>query len=412
MNAPEAGHKYCCGCAQEIVESLRFGIPPDGCVRELTVGREHEISYLLNHLSGTSRSLLVKANWGAGKTHLLRLLQEEALARGYITSFVTADANAAVRFNRMDQVFGAACQNIQIPGKRERGLQHLLDVFVEAYNDDPLRPGLREISNNGRWDYSEFLAAPAVFIALRAWLFAVQSTNGHVTRNTILDWFGSPWVYRTQRRVLYRELVDRDRAMFRDSRAEWQFYADNVFFFHTDGHRQSWDALNDLHVLAQALGYAGLILLVDEFEDVIRNLGRINWQQAAFWNLFTMFRGQRFKGQSYFAVTPDFEQRCKRLLLEKMIVDYDYNQFDQLPSCRITPPTGDQLLTLIPKLVDIHEAAYGWKADEPKIQLTLARTCDELEKSVMADRVRMTIKKMVAFLDDVYGNRLSHGTRT
>ena len=49
---------------------------------------------------------------------------------------------------------------------------------------------------------------------------------------------------------------------------------------------KSWDGLADLDLLAQLAGFRGLVLLVDEFEDVIQNLTRVNFKQAAFWNLF------------------------------------------------------------------------------------------------------------------------------
>ena len=66
--------------AQMIIESLRKGIPPEGFVRHFTVGRKSEITDLrqrLNTHNGTV--LLLKANYGAGKTHLLKFIREEAL---------------------------------------------------------------------------------------------------------------------------------------------------------------------------------------------------------------------------------------------------------------------------------------------------------------------------------------------
>src|SRR5258708_73029 len=94
--------------AQHIVESLRKGIPPYGYIRHFTVGRESEIRQLSDRLQRSKPGvLLLKANYGSGKTHLLRFVRESALEAGYAVSFVELDAKSGVRFNKMDQILGA-----------------------------------------------------------------------------------------------------------------------------------------------------------------------------------------------------------------------------------------------------------------------------------------------------------------
>ena len=56
------------------------------------------------------RGLLIHANYGAGKSHLLRVLRELALERGFAVALIVADAQGGVRFNRMDTVFGRGLQ--------------------------------------------------------------------------------------------------------------------------------------------------------------------------------------------------------------------------------------------------------------------------------------------------------------
>ena len=69
--------------ARRVIESLRKGIPPDGFVRDFTVGRREEIKELQRHLSDAGgTALLLKANYGAGKSHLIRFIREEALENG------------------------------------------------------------------------------------------------------------------------------------------------------------------------------------------------------------------------------------------------------------------------------------------------------------------------------------------
>jgi hypothetical protein len=85
-------------------------------VRHFTVGRKMEVAQLQAFLQESSAcSVLLQANYGSGKTHLLRFLRECALEAGYVVSAVTLDAKSAVRFNRMDQIMGAIFRNIELP---------------------------------------------------------------------------------------------------------------------------------------------------------------------------------------------------------------------------------------------------------------------------------------------------------
>lgn len=89
--------------AERIIESLRCGTPPEGHVTEFTVGRGEEVNELKSILlSGSTNALLIKSNYGSGKTHLLRLTREMALSSGYAVSLITLDSKSGVRFNRMD----------------------------------------------------------------------------------------------------------------------------------------------------------------------------------------------------------------------------------------------------------------------------------------------------------------------
>ncbi len=90
--------------ARKIIESLRLGIPPpEGYTSLLTVGRQEEIAQLKSIVDNKENNVtLIQANYGAGKTHLLRYIREYALENNYAVSYVTVDAQSDVRFNRMD----------------------------------------------------------------------------------------------------------------------------------------------------------------------------------------------------------------------------------------------------------------------------------------------------------------------
>ena len=382
--------------AKHIMESLRLGTPPDGFVKQFTVGRQEEINDLVHRLhDGEGTVLLINANYGSGKTHLLRYISEEALNLNYIVSNVTIDSNSGVRFNRMDQIFGAVCRNIRLPQKPGgTGFRHFFDFLMEPTNENNIF--WDEMSNYGRWDYSEVLDAPAVFIALRAWIFCNADT-----RDLIEDWFYNPEAYRVQRQKLYGELISNLRKYFRDPRYQQKFYDDGIFVFNLRGYDQCWAALRDFNHLAQRFGFKGMIVLFDEFEDILTNLGNIAYQEAAFWNLFEFYSGKKYPGKTFYAVTPAFIVKCKQRLLEKGRWDFDYSRFEKLPQYEMSPLETEHLEELSLRILVTHGIAYDWEPDLVMKYSQLKRLVNEAAQMQMQDRARHVIKTVVAKLDEL-----------
>jgi hypothetical protein len=388
--------------AESIVEQLRFGVPPAGRIVDFTVGRDEQLGELRKSLGKPSgrggAALLVRANYGAGKSHLLKVIREIALSEGYAVSYIEVKSQEGVRFNRMDTIFGAVCDHIEVPAKSGSGIGQLFDAFVSA-KPASLSPSAKEIrdriSNARKWDYSDFLSSPALYVALRAWVYADEAG-----RQLITDWLAHPHNYRGQRKLLYQQLVERLRTKFHDTRAEWQFYSEDVFLFHTSGHRQSWDALADLNTIAKGSGFKGLVLLFDEFEDVIQNLNRRDLQEAAFLNLFRFFSGDRFPGMAYFAVTPDFVSKCKSELLNRGAYGFDYTRFDGLPFFELDPIDLEDFLVLASKIRDVHGRAYQWPAGKRLNDERLRELAQQVWVAGSPERVRRAIKGIVDALDD------------
>lgn len=394
--------------AERVIEALRYGIPPSGHVREFTVGRESQIRGLTRALedarnapSSTGQALLVRANWGAGKSHLLEVIREVALEQAYAVSLVVANAQGGVRFNRMETILGEVCRQIDVPGAGRKGVGALFSAYASV-NESHLSRGNRAlrsaISTGGQWSISDKLRSQAMYVALRAWVTCGKSDRQQVEAR-VEDWLHNPVAYRAQRQLLYSELVGQLRSTFRDPRPDWRFYSDGVFVFNTLGHRQSWDALADLDLIARLSGLKGLVLLIDEFEDVIQNLERRDYKQAAFLNLFKFFRGD-VPGSSYFAVTPEFAIKCKVELLSRGVFDYDFSQFDQLPAFEVDPINTAMLVQLAHKIRHVHAVAYDWNPSAVVSDAELLETCRAFGASPLPDRVRRAIVEVVKVLDD------------
>lgn len=396
--------------AMKIIESLRSGLPPEKHVADFTVGRQEEVNELRTiFLNNEENALLLKSNYGSGKTHLLKLIREMALSNGYAVSLITLDSGSAVRFNRMDQIFGQICRQLEIPNTPGKSVRYLFDA-VSSICSNPNRSTKNEddedilnLTSQGKWDHSNYLESHALYVALRAWCFA-----DNTTKDLIEDWLFQPWEYKSQRKNLYCSLVENMRRYFNDPRPDWQFYSYKIFDFSDQGYRQSWDSLNDLNKLAQIAGFKGLIILVDEFEDVIQNLRNKKYQQAAFWNLFQFFAG-KFHDFAFFAVTPDFAEKCKKVLITKEVFDYDYSRFDELKAFEMSSLTETQMYELSNKIIPVYTAAYNWTVPNDISVNVLFENVDERLRTIckngmeipVQDRVRHTIKAIVNALDEM-----------
>ncbi|MEU4608699.1 BREX system ATP-binding domain-containing protein [Kribbella sp. NPDC023972] len=398
----DAGGVVSRAAADRIIESLRTGVPPVGHLRRFTVGRGSEIERLEETLRRPEEhrgdALLLQANYGAGKTHLLRLIRELALDAGFAVALVTVDSKSGVRFNRMDQVTAAVMRSFELDELSGKGAWKLFDAFAgidpQGLEDDG-RKQYERITAGGRWDFAEELSSPALFVALRAWLHTPSDT----VRELIVDWLSYPWEYRAYRKKLYDQLVHRLLPRVRDPRPEATFYADDVFLVHVQGHVQAWAALGDLDLLVRVCGRRGLVLLFDEFEDVIQNLNNTTFEQNAFHNLFRLFSGERFAGMSYFAVTPDFAEKCRTRLYERFAYHFPVERFDHLARFEMAPIRRQDFLNLAKEIRRTHGQAYDWDAEGEFDNEQLKSEVVRLFSRSSADQIRQAVEGFVVALD-------------
>ncbi|WP_416673616.1 BREX system ATP-binding domain-containing protein [Egbenema bharatensis] len=387
--------------AQQAIESLRLGIPPEGHVRYFTVGRFKEINTLTTTLQQpSSTALLLKANYGSGKSHLLKFIRETALKEGYAVSSVTLDAKSAVRFNRMDQIFGAICRGLEVPGVKQKGIASFFDWISSQSKKGQVASNWSQITNNNRWNYSRIIKSPSIFIALRAWV------SGRANTNLIEDWLHQAGGYKAT--DLDRELIRKTQISFREElqvngSLKWSSYTTkaSLFNFKRDAYVQSWHVIQDLDTLARASKLRGLIILFDEFEDIVYNISNIEHQKVAFQNLFQFFFGNFFTGMSFFAITPGFVEKCKHRLMTKGCWDYDYSHFDALPTFEMSPLEESHLQELAEKIRQFHGIAYDLDTNTLTVEKSLKRIVVKAASTPLQDRTRYTICEVVKCLDQL-----------
>jgi len=380
--------------ARRVIESLRYGLPPAGHIGDFTVGRSEEIDDLRKQLrNDQSNVLLLNANYGAGKTHLLQFIREEALRNNWMVSLVTLDSKSGVRFDQLSQIIGAICRNLEIPGRSGKGVRQLLDAFRDSAIKGTLNGKFwSELHNNGKWDRRRHFETEAFFIGLRAWFFCDHYMEDHIE-----NWFQSPHMNSDGRAThLYKDLIEGMRQHYRDARPKQYFSKERLDLTRNDD--LCWGFMRDLQRSAKAMGLKGLVLCFDEFEDIIYNLTRTNRKKMAFCNMFELFYGHQFRSHAYFAVTPGFVQKCKEEFARRGEYDYDFSLFDGLKQFEMSPITLSDMQTLIGRIVRAYETAFSY---------TLTNVCEgriwcillSFEADSNQDRVRQCIRDVVQELD-------------
>jgi hypothetical protein len=395
--------------AEIIIESLRMGVPPSGHLQEFTVGRRDQLAQLAATIQDRDATdpaaLLIQANYGAGKTHLLRLIREIALEEGFAVAFVTVDSRSGVRFNRMDQICSAVMREIEVPGIEGKGINTLFDYYFQVDEDSLLmRTQSRRsaLSSDGKWSRCREIKSVPLWIALRGWHLSLDRQ----VRDIVQSWLSASWEYTSQRSYLYTALVDRLPPKIRSFQTASEMYRTGALTFSGSGHENSWLALEDLHTLAQLSGLRGLVLLFDEFEDVIQNLNRINLQRVAFTNLLTLMGNERFTGWKYFAVTPEFVSKCQDRLAEKFQYDFPEEDFDYLERIKMDPVRESDFLELAKRVREVHGIAYDWDSKNLFSDRDLRECVKKLYSRSSNDQVRLAMTGLVSALDDAQGDSL------
>lgn len=103
--------------AEQIIESLRRGVPPRRGVSHYATGTEFVEKVRDRHLSkeiNAGKIRFVGGSWGAGKTHFFRLLREYAFEQNLLVSNVELTSEQTP-FNKFERVFFEIVRNIASP---------------------------------------------------------------------------------------------------------------------------------------------------------------------------------------------------------------------------------------------------------------------------------------------------------
>lgn len=286
--------------ANEIVEQLRRGLPPQKGTDHYAVGHEKLLAGIRRfHLNGIADKGIIRfvsGSWGSGKTHFFRLMREEAFEAGCLVASVELNVDEAP-LNKFEKVFHAIIRSIVTPnyfkGEALPSASRFATVLREALVF--LASGKhQEPTDVSHEDYTRacerLMACSAIDIDFRKivqkfWeTFLPEAPDPALVaqkRDEILQWFSGEGTIGHWRKTMgVNKVVSKENAKL---------------------------MLQSLAAFVQLVGYYGLVILFDETEMSYSVMRKSQLRDAHNNLLHLLGNVSELKGLFLlYATTPDF----------------------------------------------------------------------------------------------------------
>lgn len=225
--------------AKHIIECLRSGVSSRQLSAIFSYGREAALERVVRELGrvkgeGTSRCLVLKGNFGNGKTHFLNIVFQQAHELNMAVSLVALSKETP--FNRIDALYRRVTAQTYLPGSAQPGFEPLLSTMKRgSENADKLL------------SYADRELHPKIGAVLRNYFEPNDPYNQHLLYSDLAGDF----LPATQLKSIHR-------LNFGSALRVPRFTREYVF-----------DYFRFLSYLFRLAGYAGWVILLDEFEQVM-----------------------------------------------------------------------------------------------------------------------------------------------
>jgi len=243
---------------EHVFEALRKGLVPERGIESFAVGIEKQRAELHRQLElaggGEGTIKFLRGGYGCGKTFMARLALLDARSRGFATSFVVVSDND-LKFHRFDDVYRKVLTELGTASCPRGALGDILDRWIGRVEESLVAGGEDEdapdFDDKVRRRLDEDLAAmtggraPQDFIRVIQTVFGLKQRGDVAEAGALISWLcGSGNVAAGAKKAAG---VKGDI-----------------------GSRDALDYLRGVLEIVKAAGYAGLVVVIDEAETILR----------------------------------------------------------------------------------------------------------------------------------------------
>jgi hypothetical protein len=243
---------------EHVFERLRSGVVPERGLDAFAVGIDRQKNEIGRQLdlaaSGEGVFKFLRGGYGCGKTFMARLTLLEAQSRGFATSFVVVSPNDT-HFDRFDDVYRKIVQELGTTTTPRGALNDIVDRWIAKVEEALIAGGADE--NDADFDklvqtrIKEEIEsktggkAPEDFARVLRTVFALKQEGKVQEAGSLLSWLsGSQNVAASEKTAAgVKGSVTSQTAM---------------------------DYLHGILEIVKAAGYAGLVIVIDEAETILR----------------------------------------------------------------------------------------------------------------------------------------------
>jgi hypothetical protein len=243
---------------EHIFERLRSGVVPERGLDAFAVGttpQRGEIGRLLDlAAAGEGVFKFLRGGYGCGKTFMARLATLDAQAKGFVTSFVVVSDND-LHFHKFDELYRKVVQELSTPACPKGALGDIIDRWIGKVEDSLISSG----SDENAPDFDDRVhkrigeeitsmtggKAPEDLARVLRMVFSLKQKGAVAEAGALISWLsGSGNVAASAKKAAGIK-----------------------------GDISGADAMKYLHgvlEIVKAAGYAGLVIVIDEAETILR----------------------------------------------------------------------------------------------------------------------------------------------
>jgi P-loop Domain of unknown function (DUF2791) len=241
-----------------VFEQLRKGLVPERGVDAFAVGIEKQRGEVARQFeltrNGDGSIKFLRGGYGCGKTFMARLALLDAQAANFVTSFVVVSDND-LRFHRFEEVYRGVVTGLSTKTCPRGALGDILDRWISRIEDGLIAakvdPDAADFDAQVRAKLDEQLAtltggnAPQEFVRVIQTIFELKQEGELGDATMLLSWLsGSGSIHAN---VKTRAGIKGDI-----------------------GSRDALAYLRGILAIAKAAGYAGMLIVIDEAETILR----------------------------------------------------------------------------------------------------------------------------------------------